>query len=333
MALLTALLSALSRKLGDLIQAIMGWSVAALFGKLSSRKRLMVSVAMILSVFWPLFVVGVFLPAAATFVIAFIPVKDMFSANTIRVVWIALAVLAPVGVGLLIRAAAPDSRKRSLFGTILNGYPLTLGFAISFLVTLITVPLVRLASLARGWTDEHLYVQPHPGAYQRALEDLRQACERAGLKPEVKELPWPMAISTKVIKLFARGGVDSLIVDDPKMVRTEGLELYLYPGDLLLRGEKHEVARVRANMGHTRLERDAWLVDGPHAQFLQDELGRLWSQLDRHADEDALKIRLVAIASESSKPDISYDDWVMLDRIERRLEGKLQHNASLIDGA
>jgi hypothetical protein len=59
----------------------------------------------------------------------------------------------------------------------------------------------------------------------------------------------------------------------------------------------------------------------------------LWTQLDRHTDEDALKIRLMAIASESAKPDISYDDWVMLDRIERRLEGKLQHNASLIDGA
>jgi hypothetical protein len=333
MALLTALLSALSRKLSSLIQAIMGWSVAALFGRLSSKKRLMVSVAMILSIAWPLFVVGVFFPAAAAFVIAFVPVKDLLSANLIRIIWIALAVLAPLAVGLLIRAAAPESRKKNIFATLINAYPLTLGFAISFLVTLVTVPLVRLVSIARGWTDEHLYVQPHPGAYQAALNDLREACERTGLKPEVKPLPGPMALSTKVIKFFARGSLDSLIADDPRMVRADGLELYLYPADLLLRGEKHKLARVRAMMGQTMLERDAWLVDGPHAQFLQDELGHIWERLEHHGDEDLLKVRLLGIAAESAKPDISYEDWVMLDRIERRLEGQLQHKESLIDAA
>ncbi|HEY0880079.1 MAG TPA: hypothetical protein VGD87_01050, partial [Archangium sp.] len=74
MAILTALLSALSRKLGTLLQALMGWSVAALFGRLSSRHRLMVNVALILSVLWPLFVVGVVFPQAAAMVLAFIPV-------------------------------------------------------------------------------------------------------------------------------------------------------------------------------------------------------------------------------------------------------------------
>lgn len=332
MALLTALLSALSRKIGSLIQAIMGWSVAALFGRLTSTKRLMVSVAMILSILWPLFVVGVFFPAAATFVIAFIPVKDMFSAGAIRIVWIGLAVLAPVVVGLLIRAVAPDSRAKNIFQTLINGYPLTLGFAISFLVTLITVPLIRLASMVRKWNEEHLFVQPHPGAYQAAVRDLVEACEWARLQPEVKPIPGPMGLSTRVIKFFARGAIDSLIVDDPKLIRAEGLELYLYPADLLLRGEKHKVSRVRAMMGRTLLERDAWLVEGPHAQMLQDELGRLWEALqERDADRDLLMIKLKGIVAESARPDVSYEDWVMLDRISRKIAAKLQGTQSLID--
>lgn len=332
MALLTALLSALSRKLGSLIQAIMGWSVAALFGRLSSSKRLMVSIAMILSILWPLFVVGVFFPAAATFVIAFIPVKDMFSAGAIRIVWIALAVLAPVVVGLLIHAAAPESRAKSLPITLINGYPLTLGFAISFVVTLITVPLVRLISMTRKWTDEHVFVQPHPGAYQATVKDLFEACEWAHLQPEVRPLPGAMGLSTKVIKFFSRGALDSLIVDEPKMIRAEGLELYLYPADLLMRGEKHKVTRVRAMMGRTLLERDAWLVDGPHAQMLQDELGRIWEAIQgRDTDEALLMVQLKAVSSESAKPDISYEDWVMLDRIARKIAARLQHTESLID--
>jgi hypothetical protein len=309
----------------------MGWSVAALFGKLTSSKRLMVSVAMILSVLWPLFVVGVFFPAAATFVVAFVPVRDMFSAGAIRIVWIALALFAPIVVGVLIHTAAPDSRKKSFFKTVINGYPLTLGFAISFLVTLITVPMIRLISMARGWTDEHLFVQPHPRAYKMAVRDLSEACEWAHLKPEVTTVPGPMALSTKVIKFFARGAIDSLIADDPKLIRAEGIELYLYPADLLLRGEKHKLTRVRAMLGRTMLERDAWLVEGEHAQFLQDELGKLWDAMERDDDFLSLEIRLKAISAESTRPDVSYDDWVMLDRIARKLEMKLRHVESLID--
>ncbi|MDP3152519.1 MAG: phage holin family protein [Archangium sp.] len=335
MAILTALLSALSRKIGSLIQALMGWSVAALFGRLTPRKRLMVSIAMILSVLWPLFVIGVFFPAAAALVIAFVPLQDGFSQGLMRAVWIALAVLAPIIVALLTRAAAPDAQTRTLTKTLLNAYPLTLGFAISFFVTLVTVPAIKIASMARGWMDEHLYVQPKPHRYQAALHDLCEACVLAQLSPEVGKPPGAMLISTRVIKLFARGAIDALVEDDPRVIRAEGIELYLYPGDLLLRGEKHKVARVRALMGSTMLERDAWLVEGPRAQQLQDELGRLWEAISRHevlADAaNGLESRLKEIAADSTKPDITYEDWVMVDRIARRIEGKLQNTKSVID--
>lgn len=335
MAILTALLSALSRKLGSLIQAIMGWSVAALFGRLSPSKRLMISIAMILSVLWPIFVVGVFFPAAAAVVIAFVPVRDLLSQTVIRVIWIVLAVVAPLVVGLHVHAVAGE-RSRGVGRALLNGYPLALGFAISFVVTVITVPLIKIASAARGWEEAHLPVQPRPGAYEAVLRDLSEACVYAGLEPEVRSVPWSMAISTQVIKFFARGGVDALIADDPKCVRAEGLQLYLYPGDLLLRGEEHKVARVRAVLGSTMLERDAWLVESEPAQHLQDELGRLWEALQRHRFPDdataGLKSRLEEIAADSTKPGISYEDWVMVDRITRRVEGRLQQQKkSVVD--
>ena len=70
-------------------------------------------------------------------------------------------------------------------------------------------------------------------------------------------------------------------------------------------------------------------------QRLQDELGRLWEAIQRHHEPDdafeGLKTRLKEISDDSAKPDISYEDWVMLDRISRRIAGKLQHTESLID--
>lgn len=334
MAILTALLSALTRKLGTLIQALMGWSVAALFGRLTPPKRLMVSIALVISVLWPLFVVGVFFPRAAAVVIAFVPVDDLVGQRVFRVLWIALAVTSPLVVGLLVQAAA-GHRSKGALRMVLAGYPLTLGFAISFVVTVLTVPALKIASVARRWRDEHVYVQPHPGQYQAALAQLCEACLRAGLTPEVRELPWSMALATQVIKRFARGGLDALIVDDPKLVKSEGLELYLYPGDLLLRGEEHALTRVRAVLGHTQLERFAWLVESEKAQHLQDELGRVWDALARHEVPDdavpALRARLKDIAVESTKPGITYGDWVMLDRVTRRVEDKLEKKDSLTE--
>lgn len=335
MALLTALLSAMSRKLGDLLQAVMGWSVAAMFGRLTSRKRVLISVAMILSLLWPLFIIGVFFPAAATFVIAFVPIKDLVSANVLRAIWITLAIVSPISVGLLTRFAAPGAKSKSVLRLILHGPSLTLGYAISFLVTLVTVPMIKIGSAFRRWADEHLYVQPKLGSYDKAVHDLCEACLWAGLQPEVAALPRSMAISTRVLEFFARGAVESLLAEEPKVIRAKGLELYLYPGDLLLRGEKHTLARVRALMGRTMLERDAYLVETDRAQHLQDELGRIYEAFGRHdSPEDAgdiLKTRLREIAADTTKPDINYEDWVMLDRIARRVEGKLLGHESLIE--
>jgi len=57
-------------------------------------------------------------------------------------------------------------------------------------------------------------------------------------------------------------------------VAREGIEVYLYPADLLLRGEPRTLAHVRAAMTRTNLERDAYLVTLPEAQKMQDEIRR-----------------------------------------------------------
>ncbi len=139
-----------------------------------------------------------------------------------------------------------------------------------------------------------------------------------------------------MIKLFARGAIDALREDAPRVIRAKGLGRSLYPGDLLRRGEKHKVARVRALMGSTTLERDARLVESPRAQQPRDELGRLWKAISRHEvlaeAANGLESRLKEIAVDLTKPDITYEDWVMVDQTARRIEGKLQNTRSVIDG-
>jgi hypothetical protein len=327
MAIFSALFSLLARKLGDIVQAIFGWSITALFGKLPTTKQVLLSVALVLSILWPLFVLGTIVPGAAAWALAFLPLEKWLGATVLRIVWIALAVVAPLIVGAITHYVAPDDKvKGGFFRTMINGYPLALGFFVSFIVTVVTVPVVKIASLARGWTDTHVFLQPKEGKYEKTVHDLAEACALTGIVPEIAMVPTSMALSTKAMKFFARGAMDAIVADDPKMLRAPGIEIYLYPADLLLRGKKPIVAHVRAMMAQTLLERDAYLVGTPKAQHIQDELGRMWKVAARHdRATEASPIaagRLHEIRHEMNTADIEFEDWVMLDRILTRLERK-----------
>lgn len=336
MALLSTLFTALSRKLGDLLQALFGWSVAALFGRLTSKTQAFVTVALVLSLCWPIFVVGVFFPATATFLISFIPIENETVRAVLRVVWIVLAVIAPLLVAMLVRAAAPVQSRRPVLMTMLNGYPLTLGMALSFLVTAVTVPITRLASMARRWEEQHLFVQPRENRYDDVLGHLVVACEAADLEPRVEPVPKQMSLSVKVLRFFSRGAIEAFIARDPRRVACDGLELYLYPADLLIRGEPKKVAHVRARLSATMLERDAWLVKDPEAQELQGDLCRLREVVDAHEDIDDVKASVerridgIEKAAWAAKK-LPFDDWLAIERIARRLEADVHGLKSQFD--
>lgn len=336
MGLLTALFSALSKKMGDILQALFGWSVAALFGRLDSRTQLIVTGALVLSLFWPVFVVGVFVPSAVTFFLAFVPIENPVVHQVLRIVWLVLAVIAPIIVGLLVRAAAPLKKRHSVGAAMLGGYPLALGMALSFIITAITVPMVKLVTLARGWKEEHIFVQSKELRYDAVILSLVRATEMTGLVPGVEDVPLHLSLATRLMKFFARGAIDSMLTQHPRRVMATGLELWLYPADLMIRGESEKLAAIRARISVTRLERDAWLVQEKKAQALQDELGRLWEVLDVHDDDDdpraVVRKRLEEIVAKAGDThEIQFADWMILDRIARRIETEVEGTKSLVD--
>ena len=327
MAIISLLLSFIGKKIGSIIQAIFGWSVTALFGRLPGKKQVAVSIALLVSIAWHVFVLGLFFPAVAGWALAFLPVEKWLGPVVMRIVWGALAFLAPLLVGGLAHWAAPTT-KGGVARSLANGYPLALGFFVAFLITVVTVPLVKLASILRGWDDQHVYLQPRVGRYDSVLRELAESCARAGLLPEVTEVPLSMALSTKVLKLFAHGMVSPIVAEQVKCVRAKDLEMYLYPSDLLLRGSAENVALVRAMLTRTQVDADAYLVGSEPGQCIQDELGRLIeiivSHEKKHRDVGRMAgSRLVDIWNEMNQSKLPFDEWVMLESIARRVERRL----------
>ena len=320
MAILSALLSFLARQIGKILQAVFGWSITALFGRLPQTKQTAVSIALLLSVLWPIFLVGLVFPDAAAWIVAFLPLKKWMSATALRILWCVFAVITPAIVGLIVHWVA-RTKRGGVLSAMIQGYPVALGFAAAFVITVVTVPIVKVVSLWRRWTDQHVFVQPQDHRYEKALHELAEACVMVGMRPEVCDVPLSMALSTKVIRFFARGAVAPMVVEDPKMLRMENLELYLYPADLLIRGDKHKAAHVRAMMTRTKLERDAYLVAEAEAQSVQDEICTVWNTAEKTGGNG--KSQLEEIRHWLDTRDITFEDWSTLERITRHVEREL----------
>lgn len=327
MAVISLLLSFIGRKIGSIIQAIFGWSVTALFGKLPAKKQLAVTVALVLSIAWPLFVIGLFFPAVAGWALAFLPLESWFGPLPLRIAWTVLAVIAPPIVGLLVRWASPNP-KGTAFRSALTGYPLAIGFFASFFVTAVTVPVVKVVSFFRRWSDTHVYVQPRAGQYLDVVRELAEACARAGLVPEVEPPPRSMMIATSVLRVLAKGAVSPIVAEELLSVKAEGLQMIVYPSDLLLRGEPKSVARVRAMMTRTDIDADAYLVGSEAGQRIQDDLGRLLDVVRRHEERGQhvggmAQRRLAEIYKRMNEVELPFDEWVMLESIARRVERRI----------
>jgi uncharacterized membrane protein YqjE len=336
MAIFSALLSLLGRKIGSLLQAIFGWSITGLFGKLPSSKQTALSIAMVLAIAWPLLVLGVIFPGVASWAFAFAPLHEMLDRNVLRLVWLGLALVGPIIVGLITKWVAPDRKKKTgTLGTILSGYPLTIGFFLSFMITLVVVPALKLAAMAKGWTDEHVYVQPLEGEYRTVLHAIRDACRKAGIELVETPMPRSMSLATRVIKWFARGGLDPVVADDPRKLQGDDVRLYLYPADLLLRGKKTMVARVRAALARELLHAPAYLTTEEKSQRIEDELQRMWAVVERHEPGTIgllARGRVPEIARELDHTDLPFMQWILLYTNLHRLERAVCGGPHLVDG-
>jgi hypothetical protein len=333
MAILTALLGFVGKKAGDLFQAVLGWSVTALFGRLPSTRQTALSVVFVASLLWPILVIGVFVPGVTAWMFAFLPVHKWIGAGVVRIISVVLAALLPAAIGLAVDRIVPhEARRGGTLRMLIGGYPLTLGFAIACLVTAVTVPIVKVLSAFKRWKDEHVYVQPMRGKYGDTVAELARAMKMAGVEPHVDEVPRVMTIGSRVLLRLARGTIDALVAESPKRVSGEHVELYLYAGDLLMRGEASRVARIHAKMNATALVTTSYLVGETASQRLQDRIASAWTVLDRPPtpeDADALSRGPVhEISRDLESAQIPFDEWAVLDREILRLERVIRERAA-----
>jgi Putative Actinobacterial Holin-X, holin superfamily III len=344
MAVLQAVLSLISRSLGRIASSAFGWAVVALFGQTSASEKTALSVVVGAAAAWPLLLLGIAVPRAATFVLGFIPLPAWIPAWTVRVVWIALAVAVPLGVGLTMALRQPRShrdgastgtRQDSALKRLLRGFPITVGIAAAFLVEFVTVPVLRVMSMLRRRVDVQIPLVTDAASYDVVAARVAKTLRLHGFTIREDKPGWWMTVPSSI--LLTLGGPAFRAYIPRRLAYFSGpeLEVALYPNALLLRGRQQDTAWAQGVVVEAVTNAPALQTFHPAAQDIERQIRRVWSVYGEypsaHANSAALLDRLTEIARDVRRLPVAYDEWQVVYRQALQLGRALHGDRQLLE--
>ena len=341
MAVLQALLAFIGRSAGKILHAIFGWAVRALFGVTSGAEQLLLTGLVASAALWPLLVMGVFAPRIAALALAFVPVPERVPTWMVRAVWVVLATALPVVIGLVLAAKAPPGSPREpAVVRIARGYPVTLGLAIAFWLSFITIPVLHLVSIMRGRRDAHIPLVTGTDGYDDAARRIERVLDAHGFALVPREpARW---VSAPVQVLQRLGGAAFRHYVPRHLVHLQGpeLEVALHPNSVALRGREAKVAYAQGLIVEALTPSGAFQTTAAETQEIERQIRRVWHVFSEnpvaHRDSPWLRRRLDEIVSELARVETSYDEWQIVYRqalqLGRALNGEPQLLARTEEG-
>jgi hypothetical protein len=337
MAILQGIISLLTRSVGKIFSALFDWAVVALFGRVEGRQKVWLSALMGAAALWPVLLLGVAAPKVAVFAVAFVPLSKSVPAGVLRAVWVALAVLVPVTVGVVLRLQAPPERQSAGWvGTVLRGFPITFGLSAAFLVLLVTVPVLRVASAVRGRHDVQMPLITTGQSYRAAADLIAATLRRHGFSIAAAEPPWWSAAPAKILHRMSGEALKAYVPAQTAYYRGGDLEVALYPNALMLRGTVDETGRAHGLLVEALTgQPDMLQTTSAEAQDIERQIQRVWSVFrqnpDAHRNARPLISRLNDIAAEISRRALPFDEWQVVYRQALQLARALGDEPQLIE--
>ena len=240
MALVQGLLALLLRSAGRLLNTAFGWATVMLFGRVPEDRQIYLSIAAFGSVLWLAALVGIAVPGAATFLLAFVTLPDWVDRGWIRIAMLIAAMVLPAIVGVIslrmVDGAARPQGVSATTRTVLRGYPYTAGLALTLLVMTLFAPILKIRNLARRWETQHVPIMVEPADYRSVVDDIQNALKAGGVPTERRRASWMLRFPTKILMLFARSAVGRMAADEMTTLAGEGVEVLLHPSDLVISG-------------------------------------------------------------------------------------------------
>jgi hypothetical protein len=337
MAIIQALIAALTRSAGKLLNTVFAWATVLLFGRVSEDRQIYLSGIAFGSVIWLVTLVGVAFPSVATFLLSFVTLPEWVDKKWIRLAMLAAVFVLPALIGVLsILMLDKPERPRgagAVAKTVLKGYPYTVGLALTLVMMTVFAPVLKVRALVKRWTSEHVPVIIEPHDYREVVEATQRALAEAGVQTRRERASFMLRAPTRVLTAFAGGAVSGLVADEMTTLRSDDVEIVLHPSDIVINGREAKAAHTRAIIAKRLVFTPAHLTWHKEANELEDRLVAIWRA--RHARPTSiLRRELEAIESELDRLEVPYEEWEVLFREVLLVERGLRkgHEASAAVG-
>jgi Putative Actinobacterial Holin-X, holin superfamily III len=347
MAIIQALLALVTRSLGRILSAIFGWAVVALFGQTSGTEKVALSAVVGAAAAWPILLIGIAAPKTAALVLAFVPVPAWVPSWAVRTVWIGLAALVPLAVGMAMamrRPAGPHAMsaagQESWLTRLLRGVPVTVAISAAFLIVFVTVPVLRVISLIRRRVDVHVPLVTDARGYELVAAEVARTLSAHGFDVRPAKPGWWMTTPSRILLRLGGPSFRAYVPARLAYFRGPRLEAALYPNALLLRGEAQDTAWAQGVVVEALTDAPAYQTFDPGAQDIERQIRSVWAVYEQnpeaHRGATALRRRLEEIAREIRKLPVSYDEWQVVYRqalqLDRALDGAPQLLEAVTNG-
>lgn len=331
MALLQAIFALIARSTGKIFSALLGWAVAALFGRTTEREQTWLSVLLAAAAAWPLLAAGIAAPKLAALVLAFVPIPKSVPTSVVRLVWVALALIVPAVVGIVFASRSPRARHEPSLKRLARGFPITIALAGAFLVLLASIPFRKLVAALKSLRDDTIPLAVEPSAYEGVARITTRVLELHGFALRREEPTFWMTAPTAILSTLG-GDAFGAEAGRIRFFRAVNLEVTVTPNGVTLRGPETATARAHGLIAEALTRADVLQAVDPAAQAIERRIKDVWKVFGTspraHAGSTILARSLQGIAEDIMRLPVGYDDWQIVYRqalqLSRALSGRRQ---------
>src|SRR5207237_9408601 len=246
-AILQALISYVARSAGKARNAIGGWAVIALFGQTSPKEQTILSAVVAAAAAWPLRLLGVIVPKVALLVIAFVPLAKSVPDVGVRIVWIALALVVPIVVGIVVAKRGSQERlPEPAWKKLLRGFPITLALAAAFLLMLIVAPILRIATVLRRREVVRVPALMDRSNTAETMAALAGELGNHGSALRKADAPWHMTAPSKIMLKIGGAAFASMANEHVEFRTSAVLAVAVLAKETTLRGKPEATGCAQA---------------------------------------------------------------------------------------
>jgi len=313
------------------------WAIEALFGRTTAHEWTLFTALVGVAIAWPVLLFGILVPKLAVQVLSLVPLPDSVPDRTVRALWIALAILIPIGLGVAVTIKAPRAADGGpLLLRVLRGFPITIGLTLSFGIIFLSFPVMRIAALIRKQKSVDIPLIMDAAAYGQVARQVCQVLNRHGFSFRPADPGWWVTLPIRLLTRLGGARLRSHVPVRLEHFVSGDLTMSLYPSGLLLRGAPERLTWAHGLIAESVVQTDGLQTTEPKALALERRLRPLWR---RHAadpagswrDETLLR-ELNRVTRDLKTLQVKWDDWQILYRQILQLARAVHGERPLLEG-